>query len=95
MKIIRRDTVPPKFDDRLKYCGGIGWLNLLEKSMCPNISFATNQCEQLPKEPRAPHGTVVNVSVKYLGATKNNRLVLDPKKTQRLEVYADSDFIWN
>ena len=55
--------------------------------MRPGIVHATHQCAQFSEGPRVPHGSAVENLAKYLAATKNNRLILDPENTKSLEVF--------
>ena len=94
-KILRCDAASPKFDNRFHYRGTTGRLKLLKKSPYPDISYTTHKCERFPDDTRALHGASVKTLVKYIEVTKNDRLILDPKNTHSLKVYADSDFSRN
>ena len=84
MKIRRRDSKAHGFDSCFHYCGVVGRLLFLQKIAHPDIVYTTHQCVQLSDDPRATHGAAVENFVKYLAATKNNRILLDPKKDPKL-----------
>ena len=94
-KILRRDQAAPKFDGRFHYRSAIGKLNFLEKSTRPDIAYAVHQCARFCEDPRASHGAAVESVAKYLAATIDDGIILDPKRSRSFEVFADADFCGN
>ena len=79
-KNTRHNIVAPKFDSHFHYCIYIGRINFLEKRPLPNKAYETIQCVKISEDPRAPNGAAAGNLVKYLAATKNNRLTfVSPK----------------
>ena len=94
-KLLRRNPAAPAFDGRFNYRSVIGKLNFLEKSTRPDIAYATHQCARFSADPRRPHGDAVMYLAKYLRATREQGLILDPTSSKSLETYADADFAGN
>ena len=78
----KTDTSACKKSERFHYPGAIGRLNFINNITWYDTAYATHQSEQFSKDPRAPHGAAVKTLAKYLAATKNDRLALDPEKSE-------------
>ena len=70
----------------------MGNLNFLEKSISPNIAYATHQCAHFSQDPRASHGDTIIHLVKYLKDTRMQGIMLYPKGRKSFEVYAGAKF---
>ena len=93
--ILQRDIDEDKFDGSFNYRSIIGKLNYLEKATRPDIAYAVHQCARFCSDPKVTHGKAVLHLVKYLKATKDKGITMDPTKEKGFEVYADADFSGN
>ena len=82
MKIHRCNAADPKFSSRFHYHGFIGKTKFLDNRTTPDIAYDTHQHAQLSEDPRTFHGTEVENLVKWLAATQNNEIILDPEKSK-------------
>jgi hypothetical protein len=94
-KILWRDETAPSFQGNFHYRSIIGKLNFLEKSTRPDIAYAVHQCARFCEDPKQTHDDAVLHLIKYLSATRDKGIILDPKHDQSFEVYADADFAGN
>ena len=94
-KILRRDAASPIFDESFNYRGVVGKLNFLEKSTWPDITYAMHKCAHLSQDPRESHGDAIIHLVKYLKATREQVIMLNPKGRKSFEVYANTNFRGN
>ena len=94
-KILHRDQSAPAFNHRFNYRSVIGKLNFLEKSTCPDISYAVHQAARFSSDPRKSHGEAVERIAQYLKSRRNEGLILDPQSNKSIECYADADFSGN
>jgi hypothetical protein len=96
-KILQCDESAPSYHGNFHYHSIIGKLDFLEKSTQPDIAYAVHQCARFCKDPKVSHAEAVMHLIKYLAATKDQGIILDPKEEQSFEVYADADFAsnWN
>ena len=95
-KPLRRDEsgeelIEPPFE----YRRIIGKLNFLEKSSRPDIAYAAHQCARFSSAPKKVHYEAVIHLTKYLQATRNQGMILDPDQNKSFEAYADADFAGN
>jgi Reverse transcriptase (RNA-dependent DNA polymerase) len=93
-KILARYNDSEPFDDSFHYRRVIGKLNYLEKSTRPDIAYAVHQCARFSSDPKIEHGRAVRWLARYLLATKDKGLILQPSGNA-LEVYVDADFAGN
>jgi hypothetical protein len=72
-------------------------LNFLEKSTRPDISYAVHQCARFSQDPKKSHAEAVKRIVRYLKATQDKGLIIDPKPDHSFHCYVDSDFcgLWH
>ena len=86
-----------KFNERrLLHCIGsvsIGELNYLVKGTRPHIAYATHQLARLSSDPRESHSDAVIWLARYLKGTSDCGIILDPKKAEGVDVYADADIV--
>ena len=80
MKILIRNATASEFNGRFHYRGANRQIKFLKKIIISNIAYANHQCEQSSGDPRASQDDSVRKLVKYLAATKNDGLILDPQK---------------
>ena len=94
-RILQRDIDGEDFDKSFDYRSVVGKLNYLEKGTRPDIAYAVHQIARFSANPKKSHGDAVIHLVKYLRATKDKGIILDPKREKSFEVYADADFSGN
>jgi hypothetical protein len=90
------DTDGEPFDEHWHYRSVIGKLNFLEKSSRPDIAYAVHQCARFSESPRKSHADAVKRIGRYLKATKDKGLILDPKR-HSFDCWVDASFAgdWN
>jgi hypothetical protein len=91
-KILQRDEKAQSYRGSFHYRSIIGKLNFLEKSTRPDIAYAVHQCARFCEDPKKAHYEAVIHLAKYLAATNDKGIILDPKHDKSFEVYADADF---
>ena len=94
-KTLQRDEHAPSFDQRFHCRRIVGKLNFLEKSTRPDVACAVHQCARFSEDPKQSHGDAVEHLCKYLAETRNQGIIVDPKRDKSFEVYADADFAGN
>ena len=94
-RILQRDIDGEDFDNSFDYRSVIGKLNYLEKGSRPDIAYAVHQLARFSSNPKKSHADAVIHLVKYLRATKDKGIILDPKQDKSFEVFADADFSGN
>jgi hypothetical protein len=79
------------------YSSVIGMLLYLSSNSRPDIAFAVNQAACFTHCPRLCHEVAVKRIARYLKATKERGLVINPDNSLSLEMFADADFagLWN
>jgi hypothetical protein len=93
--ILQRDELGQPFDQSFHYRSVIGKLNYLEKTTRPEISYAVHQCARFSEDPKQSHAKAVIHLAQYLKGTRDQGIILDPKRDKSLECYADADFAGN
>jgi hypothetical protein len=81
--IICRDLDGSPFQEKFDYCRIIGKLNFLEKSTCPDITYAVYQCARFASNPRESHANAIKYLCRYLLGTKDKGIILHPDVTAR------------
>jgi hypothetical protein len=96
-KILNRDREGAPFDHSFHYRRVIGKLNFLEKSTRADIAYSVHQCARFCEDPRESHGAAVKNIVRYLKATQDKGMILNPQEKKSFDCYVDSDFcgLWN
>ena len=94
-KILSRNESEPTADCPFHYRSVIGKLNFLEKSTRPDIAYAVHQCARFCSDPKQNHIDAVTHLVKYLQATKDQGIIINPDVSKSFETYADADFAGN
>ncbi len=82
------------FIEEWQYRGVIGKLNFIEKSTRPDIAYAVHQCARFSADPKNSHATAVKRIGKYLLATKDKGMILNPK-SHSFDCWVDADFVGN
>jgi hypothetical protein len=91
---LNRDVHGEPFNEEWSYRGVIGKLNFIEKSTRPDIAYAVHQCARFAVDPKNSHATAVKRIGKYLLATKDKGMILNPKD-HSFDCWVDADFIGN
>jgi hypothetical protein len=91
---IDRDLHGAPFNETWDYRSVIGKLNFIEKSTRLDIAYAVHQCARFSADPRESHATAVKRIGKYLLATKDKGLILNPKD-HSFDCWVDADFVGN
>ena len=82
---------PPR-KDCWSYPSVIGMMLYLASNSRPDIAFAVNQCARFNSCPKLIHEKGVKRIARYLKATRDQGLILQPSKDLSLKLYADADF---
>jgi hypothetical protein len=91
---LNRDIHGEPFQEDWQYRGVIGKLNFIEKSTRPDIAYAVHQCARFSADPKNSHATAVKRIGKYLLATKDKGMILNPKN-HSFDCWVDADFVGN
>ncbi len=89
-----RDIHGKAMDKDWHYRSVIGKLNFLEKSTRLNIAYYVHQCTRFSADPKESHASAVKRIGKYLLATKDKGLILNPRE-HSFECWVDADFVGN
>ena len=90
--ILKRNAHSPPHDNSFHYRSIIGKLGYLEKGCRPDISYITHQCARFSIHPTMEHAKAIKWVAKYLKASKNKGIIIEPQPEQGLEVFVDADF---
>jgi hypothetical protein len=82
--------VPRKYD--WEYCGAIGMLTYITRSVWPDIAMATHQCARFSISPMRLHELAIMKIGQYLLSTKDRSLIYRPDPKRGLEVFVDANF---
>ena len=96
-KILGKDQhEPPHSEETFQYRSVIGKLNYLEKSTRPDIAYAVHQCARFSSDPRSSHTKAVKRIGRYLLATADKGIILQPNSTS-FECWVDASHAgeWN
>ena len=74
------------------YRSVVGELSYLQGMVCPDITFAVQQCARFCNDPRRQQKDEVKRICRYLLRTKEKGLVLRPDKSRGLECFVDADW---
>ncbi len=90
-----KDGVPHQHS--WNYHSVIGKLNYIAQNTQPDISFAVHQCARYSVNPTALHKLAVKPIGRYLLATRDKGLILQPTHNFKLDMFVDADFagIWH
>jgi hypothetical protein len=70
----------------------VGMLLYLSTNTRPDISFAVSQVARFSSAPKQVHATAIKTLVRYLSATKDKGLIIEPTTSLKLEMFVDADF---
>ncbi len=87
-----RDIHGKAMDKDWHYRSVIGKLNFLEKLTRLDIAYSVHQCAQFSADPKESHTSAVKRIGKYLLATKDKGLILNPRE-HYFECWVDADFL--
>ncbi len=90
--ILYSDLDGPDRTDSWNYRSVIGKLNYIANNTRPDISMAVHQCARYCTNPKALHELAVKRIVRYLLATKDKGLILNPTSELSLDMFVDADF---
>ena len=96
-KILGKDLQEtPHSEETFQYRSVIGKLNYLEKSTRPDIAYAVHQCARFSSDPRSSHTKAVKRIGRYLLATADKGIILQPNSTS-FECWVDASHAgeWN
>ena len=91
---LNRDIHGESMKDEWSYRAIIGKMNFIEKSTRPDIAYAVHQCARFSSDPKESHATAVKRIGKYLLATKDKGMILNPKN-HSFDCWVDADFVGN
>jgi hypothetical protein len=94
-KLLSRHPNSPDFDESFNYRRVIGKLLFLEKSTCPDLSYAVHQCARFSHDPKVEHGQAVKRIGRYLKGTADKGLIMKPDSSRSLDLHVDADFSGN
>lgn len=90
-RVLHRAPHDPPRKSSWEFRSVIGALMFLQQSTRPDINFAVHQASQFANCARLPHEQAVKRIVRYLKATPDKGLILDPKGAD-FECFVDADF---
>jgi hypothetical protein len=93
-RILHKCPDSEPFDGHFDYRSVIGKMLYLEKSTRPDIAYAVHQCARFASDPKEEHGKAVKWLGRYLLATRDQGMILNPSK-QSFDCYVDADFCGN
>jgi hypothetical protein len=92
---LSRDLHGKPFDEEWHYRSVVGKLNFLEKSTRLDIAYSVHQCARFSTDPRASHAAAIKRIGKYLLATKDKGMILNPQGDHSFDCWCDADFCGN
>jgi hypothetical protein len=91
---LHRDAHGEKMDESWNYRSVVGKMNFIEKSTRPDIAYAVHQCARFSEDPKASHAAAIKRIGKYLLATKDKGMILNPNN-HSFDCWVDADFVGN
>jgi hypothetical protein len=91
---LHRDVHGAPFDKAWHYRSVIGKLNFVEKSTRLDLAYSVHQCARFSADPKDSHAKAVKRIGKYLLATKDKGLILNPRE-HSFDCWVDADFVGN
>ena len=91
-KILHRDLDGTPFKGDFDYRSVVGKLNFLEKGSRPDLSYAVHQCARFSSNPKESHAEAIRHIAKYLMATREKGILMNPDTSKSFEVHADASF---
>ena len=93
--LLHKDTDGPDMQPEFHYRSVIGKLNFLEKSTRPDISVSVHQCARFSEAPKKSHAEAVKRIGRYLLATRDKGLIIQPNEPRQFACWVDADFAGN
>ena len=93
--LLHKDTDGPDMQPEFHYRSVIGKLNFLEKSTRPDISVSVHQCARFSEAPKKSHAEAVKRIGRYLLATRDKGLIIQPNEPRQFDCWVDADFAGN
>ena len=87
-----RDEDGEPMDGDFNYASVVGMLLYLSGHSRPDIAYAVNCCARFMFSPRKRHEIAIKRIGRYLKATRDKGLILNPSDELRVDCYADADF---
>jgi histone deacetylase 1/2 len=91
---LHRDLHGAPFAESWHYRSVIGKLNFIEKSTRLDLAYSVHQCARFSADPKESHAKAVKRIGKYLLATKEKGLILNPRD-HSFDCWVDADFVGN
>jgi hypothetical protein len=91
-KPLGTDANGPPAKEKWSYPSVVGMLLYLAGNSRPDISFATHQAGRFTHNPKASHEAAVIRICRYLKATRDQGLILQPDKVLKVDCFVDADF---
>ena len=93
--LLHKDTDGSDMQPEFHYRSVIGKLNFLEKSTRPDISVSVHQCARFSEAPKKSHAEAVKRIGRYLLATRDKGLIIQPNELRQFDCWVDADFAGN
>ena len=93
--LLHKDADGPDMNSEFHYRRVIGKLNFLEKSTRLDISVSIHQCARFSESPKRSHAEAIKHIGRYLLATRDKGLVIQPNNDWHFDCWVDSDFAGN
>ena len=91
-KPLVRDEDGEPFSGDFSYASAVGMLLYLSGHTRPDIAYAVNYCARYMFAPRNIHEIAIKRIGRYLKATRDKGLILNPCEELRIDNYPDADF---
>ena len=93
--LLHKDADGPDMTPEFHYRSVIDKLNFMEKSTRPDISVSVHQCARFSESPKKSHAEAVKHIGRYLLATRDKGLMIQPNKDWHFDCWVDADFAGN
>ena len=87
-----KDEDGEPMDGDFNYASVVGMLLYLSGHTRPDIAYAVNCCARYMFSPRKRHEIALKRIARYLKATRDKGMILNPLKELRVDCYPDADF---
>ena len=93
--LLHKDTDSPDMPPDFHYQRVIGKLNFMDQSTRPDISISVHQCARFSESPKKNHAKAVKRIDRYLLATRDIGLVIQPNQDWHFDCWVDANFAGN
>ena len=90
--LLHTDASGADMQPEFHYRSVIGKLNFLEKSTRPDISISVHKCARFSELPKKSHAEAIKHIGRYLLATRDKGLMIQPNKDWHFDCWVDADF---